>query len=492
MKELVKSVSGAWLQQRWYYPILLTILSSATAGGAGYALVNGVQRTKKLCEPEAFTITRKINSLLLHPSDATGVLQKIADFLPSELAFATGVVVLYEKDTQLLRRVAASNTKEAQTAIQELSIPFTQIAIPLSDPHNLLARALREKQEFVTERVFDVFVPALTEAEAAHIQLVMGTQATLVYPIFLDEEPLGVFLASTKKTIRQVTASEKNLIRLFVDGAGIALHTTQLLSSLAQTTERLQLAIKEAGLAGKVKTDLLTMASHEFRTPLTIMTNALWFLNKDEVKSKLAPKEVQNVERIVAQMERLNYLVQNLTQMLTTTSGDLTLHLAPVQLEIILREVLVNKKTEIEEKRLSVTYTEPDNLLPPLSADKTKLQYVIWELLTNAIKYTPALGNITISIEQSPTRLTMQITNTGAAIAQAEIASLFDGFHKIDPFHTTAAGMGLGLSIVKKIMDLHKGSIAIVSTEGTGTTVTLTLPLPEQTQAVDGKADREG
>ncbi len=430
----------------------------------------------------------EVERIILNTLDFNEVNQKICNNLLTELnylqlGYRIVVLALAQKEKQLLKRISISQTEEAKKALALTPISFSNIDIPLSALENLCIKVYTSQKPETTSHWPDILVPPFTPDQALQIQQALGIKSSIVYPIVAKNEALGVLIFSLIKDASQITEQEKNLLAHFTDVVGIGVQNAQLFSALEQTTKNLQQANIQAGLAGKVKTDLLTMASHEFRTPLTIMTNALWFLNNPEVKSKLTPKEVQNVERIVAQMERLNYLVQNLTQMLTTTSGDLTVHLAPVQLEILLREVLENKKTEIEEKRFSVVYHEPDNLLPLLSADRTKLQYVMGELVTNAIKYTPEQGKITITLQQEPAHLTLTIADTGAGIAKEEIASLFDGFHKIDAFHTTAPGMGLGLYIVKKIIDLHHGTMTLASTPGVGTTVTIILPLPEQAPA---------
>ncbi len=459
-------------------PLFVTFFFSSCLTGVVCAWISKQQQSKHQKE-DAFTIAGKINGLLLQSSQGTTVLQKIADFLPNELDFATGVVVLYEKNEHMLRRVAASNTTEAQEAIRALRIPFNQIAIPVSEQQNLLSRAIREKKEFVTGNVYDVFVPVFSQEESLNIQHIMGTQATLVYPMYLEDEPLGVFIASTKKPVTAITPYEKEIIRLFVDGAAIALHNTRLITSLQETTEQLRNANMQIGRANKMKEDLLTMASHEFRTPLSIIKNSVWLIHNNAVLGKMTEKERQNFERLAQSVDRLDYVVNNINQMLLATSGDLAsqMHFEAVQIERLIKEVLKDKEIEAFDQAIKLSYQEPASLLPSIQGDGIKLKYMLYELLTNALKYTPRDGSIVVTSEKVNNTVVIQIQDTGKGIAPEYIPKLFQSFEKANIMQTTQSGMGLGLYVVKEIVDLHKGTINIVSSEGKGTTVTISLPV---------------
>jgi signal transduction histidine kinase len=149
------------------------------------------------------------------------------------------------------------------------------------------------------------------------------------------------------------------------------------------------------------------------------------------------------------------------------------------QIEQIIKEVIEDKEIEAKEALITLIYTEPPQLLPPLEADPVKLQYCLYELLTNALKYTAKNGSVVITSTTQKNTVMIHIADTGKGIPPERLPTLFDGFEKVDVMHTSQAGMGLGLHIVKKIIDLHRGTIAITSTEGSGTEVTITLPLKE-------------
>jgi len=114
-------------------------------------------------------------------------------------------------------------------------------------------------------------------------------------------------------------------------------------------------------------------------------------------------------------------------------------------------------------------------LLPPGEGDVIKLKYVMYELLTNAIKYTRE-GGILLTSEANGETVVIQVRDTGRGISAENIPTLFESFEKTNIMNTTQSGMGLGLYVVKKIIDLHHGTITVESTEGKGTVVTVTFP----------------
>lgn len=324
-------------------------------------------------------------------------------------------------------------------------------------------------------------------------------EACLIVPVINNKRMISLIVLGNKKSGDSYTLQDINLLTMVVSQASIAIENARLYKEVQEFNEGLEKKVVEAtyqiqtrnkqleeaniqiGLASKVKNDLLTMASHEFRTPITIINNALWFLNKDEVKNTLTDKEKQNFERIIETMGRLNYVVNNINQMLLTTGGNLDLKLTPIQIEIIVREVIEDKKTDALEKQINLHYLEPDRLLPEIMADKVKLKYIIWELITNALKYTPLSGKVDIQTILQDDNVEIKVSDTGQGIAEKNLSSIFEGFTKLDVLHTTQPGMGLGLYIVKKIVCLHGGDICVKSEEGKGTTFTISLPLNNYT-----------
>ncbi|MDO8564171.1 MAG: histidine kinase dimerization/phospho-acceptor domain-containing protein, partial [Nanoarchaeota archaeon] len=211
------------------------------------------------------------------------VVQKIADTIPGELKFGTGVLSILDERKGVIRRIAASQTPQAEQAVQlieNMGISFRGIEISVNDPNNLMARSLREMKSFTTTNVYDVLGPVLTIEQAKKVQEVMSTKTTFVYPIFMHGRPLGVFIASTKKNKTEISEYEIEVLGNFVNLIGLSLQNSKLFTSLKLATAQLKQANIKLEELDKLKDDFVSIASHELRTPMTAIKSYLWMALK--------------------------------------------------------------------------------------------------------------------------------------------------------------------------------------------------------------------
>lgn len=412
-------------------------------------------------EKKALDVARKIDKLLLQKSDLSGVMQNLANFLPSELNFATSVIVLYDDNKKVLRRVAASNTKEAAQAIKALSIPFTEIAIPIDEPKNLIARAIRERKEFVTSNVYDVFVPVLSQEESAKIQQIMSTKSTIIYPIYVEDKPLGVFVASSNKTIAEITEYEKDIISAFVDGAGIALQNSQLFSSLRELN--------------KMKDEFVFIATHDLKTPVTAIDGYISLIEKEK---PAFPEDIkENFESVKEASERLKQLVNDLLQVARGESGTIKVEVSKVDVKEIIEKIIKEVTPAALIKNVKInSQLDQDNKF--ITGDETKLPEIMENLLSNAIKFNRSGGEVTIITKKNNSMLEISVIDTGFGIPKAEESKVFEKFFKYRGDTTRdVPGTGLGLFVVKMLIEKMNGTISFTSVENKGTTFVFTLPL---------------
>ena len=316
--------------------------------------------------------------------------------------------------------------------------------------------------------LFFLTLSFLIEGRLSELVVISVFTLVIVYGYFFNKSTDKIIKTSfaqrkSKKALEELTKGLEEKVK----------ERTKELKSLAEELEEANIQIQSVE---KMKSDLLNMASHEFRTPAGIIKNSIWFLNKEEEKKNFSDKAQQNLERMVDASERLDYILDNIEKMLETTAGDFKLDLSPVQLEILIKEVMEGKELGAQEKQVKLTFEEPKKLLPTINADATKLKYIFWELLTNALKYTDTGGSVAISAAQKDGLVEIKVKDTGCGIPKERLENIFTGFTKPDIIHTHQAGMGLGLYIVKKIIDLHHGQVQLQSEESKGTTVLITLP----------------
>jgi signal transduction histidine kinase len=218
---------------------------------------------------------------------------------------------------------------------------------------------------------------------------------------------------------------------------------------------------------------LLAVVAHELKTPLTSLLLQAQVL-KGEVDVQSLARAAAGIERLVRQQTRL---IDDLLDISRINAGKLRLELLPVDLSWIARESMETVRLSALEKQLDLR-CDVAGFLPSIEGDAFRLQQVVSNLLTNAIKFTPSRGTIRISAELLPNSIRLSICDTGRGIAPEALSHVFEPFWQVDPGKArNTQGLGLGLAIAHEIVELHGGLLEVWSAgPGEGTTFTMTLP----------------
>jgi two-component system heavy metal sensor histidine kinase CusS len=214
-------------------------------------------------------------------------------------------------------------------------------------------------------------------------------------------------------------------------------------------------------------------ASHELRTPLAIIrTEAEVALDKH-----LSPAEHRDLlGGILEECERLTRLIEQLLALAREDAGAGAVAFQPIELSALIQQVVEDMRPLAEAQGLTIL-VEVDGPLP-ISGEESRLQQVFYNLLDNAIKYTPAAGTITVRVERTDRGVVVTVHDTGIGIPPEHLPHVFDRFYRVDKARSRAeGGTGLGLSIAQCIIAAHGGRIELASTPGHGTTCTVALPL---------------
>lgn len=225
----------------------------------------------------------------------------------------------------------------------------------------------------------------------------------------------------------------------------------------------------------RMKTEFISMASHQLRTPLSAMR---WFgeLLLQKKAGELTQKQQELVQNFYDSTLRMIALVNSLLNISRIESGRMIVEPVPTRLPDLLNSIVVELSARIEAKKLTLTQ-EIDPTLPEISVDPQLVHEVYSNLLTNAVKYTPEGGKISISIQQSGSDIKSTISDTGLGIPVAEQPQVFNKFFRAKNVSSLETdGTGLGLYLVKLIVNSSNGEVGFESAEGKGTTFWFTLP----------------
>ncbi len=227
----------------------------------------------------------------------------------------------------------------------------------------------------------------------------------------------------------------------------------------------------------QMKNDFVSHVSHELKTPLASINAYVEMLADGEVKDEETKKEFYSV--IQSQAKRLNRLIEDVLNISRIESGLVKVQKKPVSITILIEEQLQMIKSYAEEKNIKVIGQKPI-VFDQVNVDRDMIAQVVVNLLSNAVKYTPSGGSVNIGteVDENNRLLRVTVTDTGVGIPPDEVEHVFDKFYRVAENKTKAEGTGLGLSLVKRIIEkVHNGRVFVKSKQGAGSTFGFELPL---------------
>jgi signal transduction histidine kinase len=232
-----------------------------------------------------------------------------------------------------------------------------------------------------------------------------------------------------------------------------------------------------------VRDTLLAIASHELKNPLTsLLGNAQMLQRRLAGKGSLSARDEQALSVIVDQARRMSTLIEALLDSARLESGQVQLEHLPLGLTALTERVVAEIQPTLAQHTLALI-SQGESLM--IAGDDLRLTQALHNLIGNAIKYSPQGGTITVRLERRDQTACVSVTDEGIGIPAAALPHLFERFYRAENVNgTPTGGLGIGLYVVKEVVDRHGGTVAVESTEGQGSTFTICLPLLEGTAAV--------
>ena len=241
---------------------------------------------------------------------------------------------------------------------------------------------------------------------------------------------------------------------------------------LAENYEQEKIRAEEANHS---KSEFLANMSHELRTPLNAINGFSDIMKKEMFGPLGDPRYKEYVNDILFSGQHLLSLINDILDMSKIEAGKMTLNTEALQMSDMISQVIRIVRGRADENRLKLVYE--DQIMPEIEADPRAVKQILLNLATNAIKFTPEGGVVTIAVESKSAGLIIRVSDTGIGISEEDIERLAQPFEQIDSQHSRKhEGTGLGLALSKSLVELHGGNFKIQSVVGQGTTVIFTLP----------------
>ena len=344
--------------------------------------------------------------------------------------------------------VETGTSREARRFLQERTPRLAIIDIGLPDiDGRLFSQELKNAPETASMLVLQVSASFVTPADMVS-SLDHGADASLVEPI---DPP--VLLATVRALLRARAAEDQ----------------------LRESLVREQAARAQAEEANRSKDELLAVISHELRSPLSAILTWSTVLRGAGVDPGLRDRGLDAIERNARLQSKL---IEDLLDVSRIIFGKATLKPESVELGPVLETAVEGARDIAAQRGVAVTLVAPRGM-PALIGDPARLLQVFGNLLSNALKFTPSGGSVTVKAEPHDRAIVVRVTDTGRGIPARFLPHVFDRFRQADASTTRReGGLGLGLAIVRHLVQQHGGTVAAASEgEGKGATFTVTLPL---------------
>ncbi len=433
----------------WYWLRLAGVITSI-------ATIIGRDRTGDACQPGA-------SSDLPTVSKAEELHRAITERF-DELTTRTGEYARQVRELQLQIQLSQKRTQNTEAIIYSL-----RDAVIVVDEFDKLLMA--------NEAAGKLFDFDFRQSQHKHLNEL----------VHADKSEFSDFLSRSKKSKGQATRQEIE----FADS--VERRTFDCIVSCVYDQDRkvcgavavLHDVTREKEIS-QMKNDFVGHVSHELKTPLASITAYSEMLVDGEAGDEETRTEFYTV--IQNQAKRLNRLIEDILNTSRIESGLMKINKEPISLTILIEEQLQMIKSYAEEKNIKVTGQKPI-VFDQVEVDRDMISQVVVNLLSNAVKYTPAGGSVRVetNVDDAASLVRVTVTDTGVGIPDDEIEHVFDKFYRVGANNKQAKGTGLGLNLVKQIVEkLHEGRVFVSSQVGVGSTFGFELPLA--TQQVAGVA----
>ncbi|HEX8144706.1 MAG TPA: PAS domain-containing protein [Pyrinomonadaceae bacterium] len=397
------------------------------------------------------------------------------------------VVVMHDITERKQAQDALKHESELMRALMD-NIPD---AIYFKDTESRFTRVNRHapyrgnisSEEVIGKTDFDFFVEEHARAAYEDEQQIISTGVPIIDKIEKETYTDGstTWLSTTKVPIFDEAGRVTGIV-------GISRDITERKRAEEERIQliREQAARAEAEASNRRKDEFLAVVSHELRTPLTPILGWASILRKGGFDEATLAHGLETIERSARSQQQL---VEDLLDVSRIITGNLRLNLTSLEIGPVAEAAIDAMRQAAEAKGVRILY-ERELVTERVNGDPERLQQILWNLLANAIKFTPSGGSVAVSLMRARSCLEIRVSDTGQGIRPEFLPHVFDRFRQADSSTTRSyGGLGLGLAIVRHLVELHGGTVRAESAGvGEGATFTVTLPLAsDNEQAVDSQ-----
>ncbi|AVH69614.1 response regulator [Nostoc sp. 'Lobaria pulmonaria (5183) cyanobiont'] len=416
-----------------------------------------IEATVKASNERLKLLSEVANDLLLNEDPKVflaSLFEKVSTYLGLEVYFN----YLFQEDQQRLELQAYGGISEDIA----LSVKFLELG------QGVCGYVVQHQKPAIVENALSKTDPLAVEVQS------IGTRAYACHPLMVGERVLGTLGLGTRQR-DHFTRDELDLMQTLANQVAAALERSRLVAELQARAEALD-------QSNRIKDEFLAVLSHELRTPLNPILGWSKLLQGGKLNPEKTNLAIATIERN-AQIQV--QLIDDLLDISRILQGKMSLSASPIDLNAVISAALETVRLAAETKSIQI-HTTISPIMGVVIGDAGRLQQVVWNLLSNAVKFTPEEKQVTVALSQVENHAQIQITDTGKGIRTDFLPYVFEHFRQEDGATTRKfGGLGLGLAIVRQIVEMHGGTVTVDSSGvGLGATFTVKIPLaPQLTEA---------
>jgi signal transduction histidine kinase len=423
------------------------------------------------------TTLHQVSAAIVGTLDRGQLLSTVLKLLIENLGFTRMFLMLRhsERETAYVAQIAGVSP--------EIEAAARQLDLPIQNDGGLQADLLIHGKPLLIlnlEAVADRMQPPVLELARR-----TGVTSFVAVPLQSHNQMLG-YLAADRGS-QPCTEEDLHMLLTIASHVAAAIDNARAYSHLEELTQHLEQRIQERTQELSIANErlqehdrrrslFLSVASHELRTPMTVIRSFADNM-RDGIAGPVSEQQLIYLTRIGHNMNRLTRIINQLLDWSRLDSKRDLLFLTPIYVETTALLVADSLRTVAAEKMIAIEIVHADGL-PAVRGDQDKLEQILWNLIGNAIKFTPPGGRITVDFQTTPEGFVQtSVADTGCGIDPDHIEKLFQEFSKVPSSNPTAQGAQLGLFITKSLVTMHQGTIWVESTPGAGTRFYFTLPI---------------
>ena len=300
------------------------------------------------------------------------------------------------------------------------------------------------------------------------------THSLLAVPLQIKDRCIGVLEAVNKRERCKFSQEDVDTLMTLAAQAAVAIDTARLVEALRDAYERL-------GELDRLKSDVIAIASHELRTPLSLI-----LLYAAVLREQLGDAAGMQLDAVLRAAMRLKHIIETMLNLQFLETGEMEMVFTRFDLRATVEEACEDYGALAETNGLVLRADLPDEGVP-IQADREKVRVILDNLISNAVKFTAHGGQVQVALCRRDGEVEVSVADTGIGIPSQELERVFDRFYQVEDHMTRRhGGMGLGLSIVRGLAELHGGRVWAESVPGRGSRFVVVLPTSVAPEAALG------